>query len=153
MPNFFKKLSNGSSNLFKKLDNGASNFFKKLPDQVNHISNQVGNGITSAGDQIAGVAKQVGNVLEKNSGLIADGVAGVAMAMGQPEISAGVLSLGGMGQQLGQRLKQGGTTLQGQTNNLAQIQNKTVNNMAGQASTLGLNGLNQVRTQLNPGFV
>ena len=97
MPNFFQKLKSGAGNFFKKVDNGASNFFKKLPDAANNIANKV---INPAID----VAKKAGNFLEKNSGAIGGAAAGLAEALGQPElalaIGAGTLQAQNMGNKL-----------------------------------------------------
>lgn len=149
MPNFFKKLSSGASNMFKKLDSGASNFFKKLPDQVSHISGQVGQGLTQAGDKIAGVATKAGNFLEKNSGLLADAGAGVAMALGQPELAAPILAAGNSGAALGAKLRSGGQRAQSGLNNLAQIQQKQAGSIAGKVSNMGMGALGQARTTVN----
>lgn len=149
MPNFFKKLSSGATNMFKKLDSGASNFFKKLPDQVNHVAGQVGDGLNTAGNKIAGVATKAGNFLEKNSGILADAGAGVAMALGQPELAAPILAAGNSGAMLGQRLKRGGATAQTSLNNMAQLQQKQVSNVAGKVSNMGMGALGQARVTVN----
>jgi hypothetical protein len=111
MPNFFKKLSSGATNFFKKVDSGASNFYKKLPDQVNKAVGQVG--------EIAGVAKQTGNFLEKNAGIISDvAAAGLyATGFGAP-LATAVLTAGNTAQQLGGKLKQGGQQVQTGVNKL-----------------------------------
>ena len=149
MPNFFKKLSSGASNMFKKLDSGASNFFKKLPDEASNIAGKVGDGLNTAGNQIAGVAKKAGNFLEKNSGILADAGAGVAMALGQPELAPAILAAGNSGAMLGQRLKQGGASAQTSLNNMAQLQQKQVTNVAGKVSNMGMGALGQARTTVN----
>ena len=79
MPNFFKKLSNSSSNLFTKIDNGASNFFNKTAP---NIGNKIGSNIQNIGDKVAGVGRQAGNFLEKNSAILGDVAGGVAIASG-----------------------------------------------------------------------
>ncbi len=149
MPNFFKKLSSGANNMFKKLDSGASNFFKKLPDQVNNISGKVGDALQSTGDTIANTATKAGNFLEKNSGLLADAGAGVAMALGQPELAPVILAAGNSGAALGQKLKRGGQQAQGGLNNLAQLQQQKANSMAGKVSNMGANAIGQARIQVN----
>lgn len=149
MPNIFKKLSHGANNIFKKLDNGASNFFKKLPDDVSNVAGKVGDGLTTAGDKIAGVAKQTGNFLEKNSAILADAGAGVAVALGQPELAPAILAAGNSGAMLGQRLKQGGTTAQSSLNRLAQMQQTQANNVANKVSNMGMGALGQARTTVN----
>lgn len=149
MPNFFKKLSSGASNIFKKLDSGASNFFKKLPDQVNSIAGQVGSGLNTAGDVVANTATKAGNFLEKNSGIISDVGAGVAMALGQPELAAPILAAGNSGAIIGQKLKRGGTQAQVGLNNLAQIQQRQAGNIAGKVSNMGMGALGQARVSVN----
>ncbi len=149
MPNFFKKLSSGASNIFKKLDSGASNFFKKLPDQVSNIAGQVGSGLNSAGDAIANTATKAGNFLEKNSAILADAGAGVAMALGQPELAAPILAAGNSGAALGAKLRSGGQRAQAGLNNLAQIQQRQAGNIASKVSNMGMGGLGQARVVVN----
>ena len=149
MVNFFKKLSSGANNVFKKLDSGASNFFKKLPDQVNNIAGKVGDGLNTAGDSIAGVAKKAGNFLEKNSAILADAGAGVAMALGQPELAAPILAAGNSGAALGAKLRSGGQRAQAGLNNLAQIQQKQAGSIAGKVSNMGMGALGQARVRVN----
>lgn len=149
MVNFFKKLSSGANNMFKKLDSGASNFFKKLPDEASKIANQVGSGLNTAGDAIASTAKKTGNFLEKNSAILSDVGAGVAVALGQPELAPMILAGGNSGAMLGQRLKQGGSQAQAGLNNLAQIQQRQVTNSAQKVSNMGMGGLGQARVVVN----
>ena len=105
MPLTFKKIASGANRVFKKIDSGANTFFKKtVPD----IANKAGN----IGNQIAGGAKQVGNFLEKNSGILSTVAAGAAMALGQPELAAPILAAGATGQAVGSRIKQGGQQAQ-----------------------------------------
>lgn len=151
MVNIFKKLSSGANNIFKKLDSGASNFFKKLPDQAANIAGQIGGGLNSVGGAIAGTAKKAGNFLEKNSGILADAGAGVAMALGQPELVPEILAAGNSGAMLGQRLRQGGTQAQTAINNLGQIQQRNIVNAAQKVSNMGMGGLGQVRLMVNDG--
>lgn len=149
MVNFFKKLSNSANNMFKKLDSGASNFFKKLPDEASKIANQVGGGLNTAGDAIANTAKKAGNFLEKNSAILSDVGAGVAVALGQGELAPGILAAGNSGAMLGQKLRQGGSQAQSTLNNLAQIQQRQITNTAQQASGLGMRNLGQARVMVN----
>lgn len=149
MPNFFKKLSSGASNIFKKLDSGASNFFKKLPDEVSNVAGKVGSGLNTAGDAIAGVANKAGNFLEKNSAILADAGAGVAMALGQPELAAPILAAGNSGAALGAKLRSGGQKAQAGLNNLAQIQQKQAGNIANKVSNMGMGALGQARVKVN----
>lgn len=151
MPNFFKKLSNNSNNIFKKLNNGASNFFKKLPDEAQRISGQVGDGLNTAGNAIANTATKAGNFLEKNSAILSDVGAGVAMATGMGEFAPAILAAGNSGAMIGQKLKQGGSQAQSGLNNLAQIQQRQVTNTANQASGAGMRNLGQARVMVNNG--
>jgi hypothetical protein len=125
---FFRKLRHGANRLFHKLDHGASTFFTKT---VPHLGHVVGNGIQDAGNQVAGVGKKVGNFLEKNSGIISDAVAGVSMALGQPELAALALTGGNIGQNVGQKLNQGSSRLKSISNiaNNSIKSNLTSNNM------------------------
>lgn len=137
--------------MFKKLDSGASNFFKKLPDQAANVAGQIGGGLNSVGGAIAGTAKKAGNFLEKNSGILADAGAGVAMALGQPELVPGILAAGNSGAMLGQRLRQGGSQAQTSLNNLASIQQRNIVNTAQKVSNMGMGGLGQARIMVNDG--
>lgn len=149
MVNFFKKLSSGANNMFKKLDSGASNFFKKLPDEASRVAGQVGSGLNTAGDAIASAGKKAGNILEKNSAILSDIGAGVAVALGQPEMAPGILALGNSGAIMGQKLKQGGTQIQSGLNNLAQIQQRQITNTAQKVSGAGMSNLGQARVMVN----
>ena len=90
--------------MFTKIDKGASNFFTKTaPD----IGNKVDSGIQNIGDKVAGVGRQAGNCLEKNSTILEDVAGGVAIASGfGAPLGASLVSAGNIGQQMGQRLKQ-----------------------------------------------
>lgn len=149
MVNFFKKLSNNTNNIFKKLDSGASNFFKKLPDEASRVAGQIGGGLNTAGDAIASTAKKAGNILEKNSAILADVGAGLSVALGQPELAPGILALGNSGAMFGQKLKQGGSQVQSGLNNLANIQQRQITNTAQQASGAGMRNLGQARVMVN----
>ena len=101
MPNYFKKLSSNANNLFTKIDKGASNFFTKTaPD----FGNKIGSNIQNIGDKVAGVGRQAGNFLEKNSAILGDvaGSAAMASGFGAP-LGASIISAGNIGQQMGQR--------------------------------------------------
>lgn len=151
MVNFFKKLSNNTNNIFKKVGSGASNFFKKLPDEASHVAGQIGDGLNTAGDAIASTAKKAGNILEKNSAILADVGAGLSVALGQPEMAPGILALGNSGAMLGQKLRQGGSQAQAGLNNLAQIQQRQITNTAQKASELGMRNLGQAGVVVNNG--
>ena len=102
MPNFFKKVASGSSNMFNKLNNNANNFFTKAAP---NIANKVSSNIRNIGDKVAGVGRQAGNFLEKNSAILGDVAGGVAIASGfGAPLGASLVSAGNIGQQKGQRL-------------------------------------------------
>lgn len=150
MVNFFKKLAHGANNIFKKLDSGSSNFFKKLPDEASKVAGQIGSGLNTVGDGIASTAKKAGNFLEKNSAILADVGAGIALASGVgAEFAPGILAAGNSGAILGQRLKNSGSQAQNSLNNLAQIQQRTITNTAQQASGAGMRNLGQARVMVN----
>lgn len=146
MPNMFKKLSHGAGNFFKKLDSGATKFFNKLPSDVSHIANQTSDVLQNVGGKIADGAQKVGNFLEKNSGLISDGVAAglYATGFGAP-LATAVLAAGNTAQQVGTRMKRGGQQAQTGLNKLAQITTQKSNVLSNQISNLGLSGLKQAR--------
>lgn len=100
--NFFKKISRGANHFFHKVDSGSSHFFKKT---VPHIANKVGGGLEHAGGVINTGLRKVGNTLEKNSALLGGIGAGVATALGQPEIALAIEGAGMAGQQLGSNIK------------------------------------------------
>ncbi len=152
MVNFFKKLSSGANNMFKKLDSGASNFFKKLPDEASRVAGQFGSGLNTAGDAIANTAKHAGNFLEKNSAILADVGAGVAMATGiGSEFAPAILAAGNSGAMLGKKLREGGSQAQASLNNLAQIQQRQITNTAQQVSGAGMRNLGQAGVVVNNG--
>ena len=81
--------------MFIKVDSGASNFFTKT---MPNIGNKIGSNIQNVGDKVAGVGRQAGNFLEKNSA--------IASGFGAP-LGASLIGAGNIGAQMGQRLKQG----------------------------------------------
>jgi hypothetical protein len=125
MVNIFKKISRGANNVFKKIDNGASTFFKKtVPD----IANKAGSALSNVGDQIAGAAKQTGNFLEKNAGIISDAAAGALYATGfGAPLATAVLAAGNTAQQVGGKVKRAGQDAQQGLNNLSNQVNKQSN--------------------------
>lgn len=104
---FFKKLSNGASNFFKKAGSQTTNIFKKATNGIENAANKVGGGISMVGNKIAGAGKQVGNFLEKNSGVISDVGAGLALATGNAELAPIILAAGNSSQALGGSIKSG----------------------------------------------
>jgi hypothetical protein len=98
MVNLFKKIERGASHFFKKVDSGTATFFdKQLPNAVQ----QVGNNVQKIGGEVAGGVTNVGNFLEKNSGVISDAAAGALYATGAgAPLATAVLAAGNTAQQL-----------------------------------------------------
>ena len=125
MSNFFKKLSKGASNIFHKVDHGASTFFTKtLPT----VGKKISSGIQTVGDKIAGAGNQVGNFLEKKSAILGDIGGAIGMASGNPAMGASLLSMGNVGQKLGQSLKQGSSVIQDSSNRVGSLVQSQINN-------------------------
>ena len=131
MPNFFKKLSNNASNIFSKVDKGASNFFTKTAP---NIGSQISSKIQNVGDKIAGVGEQAGNFLEKKSAILGDvaGAAAIATGFNAP-LGASLISAGNIGQQMGQRLKQGSQQIRDASNRVGNLVQSQVQNASNQA--------------------
>ena len=131
MPNYFKKLSSNANSMFTKIDKGASNFFTKTaPD----FGNKIGSNIQNMGDKVAGVGRQAGNFLEKNSAILGDvaGSAAMASGFGAP-LGASIISAGNIGQQMGQRLKQGSQEIRDASNRTGSLIRSQVQNASNQA--------------------
>lgn len=131
MPNFFKKLSSNASSIYNKIDKGASNFFTKTAPE---FGNKVASNIQNIGDKVAGVGRQAGNFLEKNSAILGDvaGSAAMASGFGAP-LGASIISAGNIGQQMGQRLKQGSQEIQDASNRTGSLVRSQVQNASNQA--------------------
>ena len=128
MPNFFQKVASGTSNMFNKLNNNANNFFTKTAP---NIANKVSSNIQNIGDKVAGVGKQAGNFLEKNSAILGDVAGGVAIASGfDAPLGASLVSAGNIGQQTGQRLKQGSQQLRDASNRTGSLIEQNDSNKA-----------------------
>lgn len=117
---FFHKISHGAKNFFHKIDHGANNFFHKT---VPGIAKKVGGGLEQAGGVINTGLRKVGNTLEKNSAILGDVGAGLAMALGQPELAAISLTAGNAGQQLGSNIK----SVRGRVNNAVSTAQSQIN--------------------------
>ena len=115
----FKKLTQGASNFFKKAGGQADNLFRKASNTVADAASIVGREVTRDANVVGGGLKQAGNVLEKNSAALAAVGAGLATAVGQPELAPIILGAGASGQALGQRVRGAGQSVQkfGQTAN------------------------------------
>lgn len=132
MVNLFKKIERGASHFFKKVDSGTATFFdKQLPNAVQ----QVGNNVQKIGGEVAGGVTNVGNFLEKNSGVISDAAAGALYATGAgAPLATAVLAAGNTAQQLGGRLKNAGQQAKQGLNTLAQAQQGVQKPLVQQAS-------------------
>lgn len=146
MPNYFKKLSSNANNLFTKIDKGASNFFTKTaPD----FGNKIGSNIQNMGDKVAGVGRQAGNFLEKNSAILGDVAGSVAIASGfGAPLGASIISAGNVGQQLGQRLKQGSQEIRDVSNRTGSLIRSQVQNASNQAMAAKNNLSNQLNSNI-----
>jgi len=115
----FKKLTQGASNFFKKAGGTADNLFRKASNTVADAANVVGREVTRDANVVGGGLKQTGNFLEKNSAALSAVGAGLAVAVGQPELAPVILGAGASGQALGQRVKGAGASVKqfGQTAN------------------------------------
>jgi hypothetical protein len=138
---FFKKISRGANHFFHKVDSGASHFFKKTLGDVAH---KVGHGIVDAGGAVAGVGKKVGNFLEKNSAILGDVGAGLAMAVGQPELAGLAMSAGQMGQELGSQVNRGSKAIK----NYSNVASNAVNNTQRRFSSVANQKLGIARDQI-----
>lgn len=146
MPNYFKKLASNASNMYSKIDKGASNFFSKTaPD----IGNKIGSGIQNIGDKAAGIGRQAGNFLEKNSAILGDvaGSAAIASGFGAP-LGASIISAGNIGQQMGQRLKQGSEQIQDVSNRTGSLIRSQVQNASNQAMMAKGNLSDQIKNKV-----
>ena len=64
--------------MFSKVDKGTDNLFSKAKS----LGNKVSSNIVNIGDKVAGVGRQAGNFLEKNSAILGDVAGSAAMATG-----------------------------------------------------------------------
>ena len=146
MPNYFKKLSSNANSMFTKIDKGASSFFTKTaPD----FGNKFGSNIQNMGDKVAGVGRQAGNFLEKNSAILGDvaGSAAIASGFGAP-LGASIISAGNIGQQMGQRLKQGSQEIRDASNRTGSLIRSQVQNASNQAMMAKGQLSNQIKNNI-----
>ena len=173
MSNFFKKISKGTTNMFSKIDKGADNMFSK----AKNFGTKVGSNLENVGDKVAGVGRQAGNFLEKNSRMIGQSAGDIAAMAGAPELSQQFVQAGNMGKEMGQRLKQGSQAIRDASNRTgslirSQVQNASdkammaksnlsnqINSKIGmaqqqalQARSQALSGLNNMTESINPSF-
>ena len=148
MPKFFKKVSNSANNMFTKIDKGASSFFTKTAP---NIGNKIGSNIQNIGDKVAGVGKQAGNFLEKNSAILGDVAGGVAIASGfGAPLGASLIGAGNIGAQMGQRLKQGSQEIRNASNRTGSLLQSQVQNASNKAMNLKNNLTNHNLTLVGP---
>ena len=173
MSNFFKKISKGTTNMFSKIDKGADNMFSK----AKNFGTKVGSNLENVGDKVAGIGRQAGNFLEKNSRMIGQSAGDIAAMAGAPELSQQFVQAGNMGKEMGQRLKQGSQAIRDASNRTgslirSQVQNASdkammaksnlsnqINSKIGmaqqqalQARSQALSGLNNMTESINPSF-
>jgi len=73
---FFKKLSKGANKFFNNVGRDTQRVFTKtVPDSARNV----GGAFEDFGDKTLDGMKKAGNCLEKNAGLIGDGLGAVAM--------------------------------------------------------------------------
>ena len=145
MANFFKKISKGATNIFSKVDKGADNMFSKAKSLGTKISSNIQN----IGDKVAGVGMKAGNFLEKNSAILGDvaGSAAIASGFGAP-LGASIISAGNIGQQMGQRLKQGSQEIRDASNRTGSLLNSQVQNATNRAMMAKSNFSNQLNSNI-----
>ena len=145
MPNFFKKVSSGASNMFHKVDKGASNFFTKTAP---NIGNKISSNIQNIGDKAAGVGRQVGIFLEKNSAMIGQSAGDLAAMTGYPELSQQFVQAGNVGKDFGQRLKQGSEAIRDASNKSGSLIRSQVQNASNKAMMAKSNLTNQINFKI-----
>ena len=145
MANFFKKISKGATNMFTKVDKGADNMFSKAKSLGTKISSNIQN----IGDKVAGVGMKAGNFLEKNSAILGDvaGSAAMASGFGAP-LGASIISAGNIGQQMGQRLKQGSQEIRDASNRTGSLLQSQVQNATNKAMMAKSNFSNQLNSNI-----
>ena len=144
MAHFFKKVSSGASNMFHKVDKGASNMFSKATS----FGNKVGSNLENVGDKVAGVGRQAGNFLEKNSRMIGQSAADIAAMTGNPELSQQFVQAGNVGKDFGQKLKQGSEAIRDASNRTGSLVRSQVQNANDKAMSLKKNLSNQINSKI-----
>jgi predicted PurR-regulated permease PerM len=144
MSNFFKKISKGTTNMFSKIDKGADNMFSKAKS----FGNKVGSNIENVGDKVAGVGRQAGNFLEKNSRMIGQTAGDLAAMAGAPEMSQQFVQAGNMGKEMGQRLKQGSEAIRDASNRTGSLVRSQVQNASDKAMMAKSNLSNQINSKI-----
>ena len=98
---------------------------------------------------MSGVGRQAGNFLEKNSAILGDigGSAAIATGFGAP-LGASLISAGNIGQQMGQRLKQGSQEIQDASNRTGSLIRSQVQNASNQAMMAKNQLSNQIKSKV-----
>ena len=86
---------------------------------------------------------------ENNAGTLSNMAGGVAMALGQPELAAPILSAGNSVQKFGGNIKNLGNKVQGGIHMGAMKGNQIANQLANQVTNQGMSALGQARQQIN----
>jgi ElaB/YqjD/DUF883 family membrane-anchored ribosome-binding protein len=110
---------------------------------------KISSNIQNIGDKVAGVGQQAGNFLEKNSAILGDvaGSAAMATGFGAP-LGASIISAGNIGQQMGQRLKQGSQEIRDASNRVGNLVQSQVQNASNQAMMAKGRLSNQIKNQV-----
>jgi len=108
----FKKLSQGASNFFKKAGGQADNLFRKASNSVATVADTIGREVVRDSKVVGGGLKQAGNVLEKNAATLGAVGAGLATAVGQPELAPVILGAASSAGALGSRVRRAGQSVQ-----------------------------------------
>jgi len=145
MAHFFKKLSSNTSNMFHKVDKGASNFFTKTAP---NIGNKISSKLENVGDKVAGVGRQAGNFLEKNSRLIGTSAGDLAAMAGAPELSQQFVQAGNVGKDFGQKLKEGSAAIRDASNRTGSLVRSQVQNASDKAMMAKSNLANQINSKV-----
>jgi hypothetical protein len=143
----FKKVQRDANRFFHKVDQGASKFFNKT---IPGVAKQAGAKLEDFGGDIAKGATKVGNFLEKNAGIISDGVGGALMATGYgAPLGEAVMAAGNSAQQLGGQIKRTGKNAQRDINQFSQVAQGKAQGLANQGLHLTNKATGQASNALN----
>ena len=110
---------------------------------------KISSNIQNIGDKVAGVGMKAGNFLEKNSAILGDvaGSAAMATGFGAP-LGASIISAGNIGQQMGQRLKQGSQEIRDASNRTGSLLQSQVQNAINKAMMAKSSFSNQLNSNI-----
>ena len=113
------------------------------------LGTKISSNIQNIGDKVAGVGMKAGNFLEKNSAILGDvaGSAAIASGFGAP-LGASIISAGNIGQQMGQRLKQGSQEIRDASNRTGSLLDSQVQNATNRAMMAKSNFSNQLNSNI-----